>query len=636
MEWRAFRGTPVGTVVDWDGAVVEGGSPLEAAIGKEVYYLHDRVAMGVVAEVIRNDMAEPLGIVVYDEASKEVQRFRESQVEFRDDGRVLVLPSWFRDSRVKVLGRIEEMEAVVPVVRKARARGKVLAPEEAAAAVARAPFEVQRYVDEAIVLRSELIGKLHDLVRRQSESRSELGRVQSPGLFGRGGEEERRAAMARLRRSLRLNDLTIFAIKDFLLKMETCALFPKDPRAHAMFKEDELMASALSAAAAAPSPAEGEAEEEVAEFETMPDEAADEEHFEVLEEAGPVEEFAPVEAEPVQESAPPLAMAQRPAFDDIESLPDMDDTTIRAPTLEEMAWQPPVPTYHEPPPPPPAGYTPHGMPPPQPPPPQLPRAPPPERPQMARPPEPAPGPDEARAGPPGGPMLEVKRKERGKRGLMGRFGRGRQRKEAEAPTRTPAPVEDFEPVAEDVAEFEAAPEAPAAAPRWGEPMPMEGFQGGYGQPAYGAPMPPPSAPPLPPPPTLPPPPQAPPVRPYAPARQPEDLDTEDEVRAAFGYQPPPSAEAVEEFSPVEDEVAEFEPEPEPVPIPEARGEAPKAELAVDDGQPLHAEKDIDKILAMALGKSPPPKTRPTSKPGVREDLSSPISTLMSKTKYKPK
>ncbi len=623
----------MGTVVDWDGAAIEGGNPLEAAIGREVYYLHDRAPMGVVAEVIRNDMAEPLGIVVYDEASKEVQRFRETQVEIRDDGRVLVLPSWFRESRMKVLGRLEEMEAVVPVVRKARARGKALAPEEAASAVARAPYEVQRFVDEAVVLRSELIGKLHDLARRQAESKAELGRIQSPGLFGRGSEEERMASVARLRRSLRLNDLTIFAIKDFLLKMETCALFPTDPRAHAMFKEDELRAAEMAAATAEePPPAEGEGEEEVAEFEAVPEGAAEDEPFEVLEEAEPVEEFSPVDAGPVEEFVPPHAAPTQPTFEDIEALPDMDDTTVRAPTLEEMAWRPPEPTYYETPPPPPQGYAPYGVPPPPPPPP------PPPQPQAVPPPEYEPRPEEVEAEPPAGPRMEVKRKERERKGLMGRFGRGKPKRPA-VPAEAPAPVEDFEPVAEEVAEFEPAPEAPAAGPQWGEPMPMEGFRSGRGQPVYGEPMPPPTAPSMPPPPTLPPPPQAPPVRPYAPARRPEDLDTEDEVRAAFGYQaqppPPPAAEAVEEFSPVEDEVAEFEPEAEPVPMPESREEAPKAEAAAE-GAPLHAEKDIDKILAMALGKAPPPKSRPTAKPGVREDLSSPISTLMSKTKYKPK
>ncbi len=53
-----------------------------------------------------------------------------------------------------------------------------------------------------------------------------------------------------------------------------------------------------------------------------------------------------------------------------------------------------------------------------------------------------------------------------------------------------------------------------------------------------------------------------------------------------------------------------------------------------EDRPLDAEKDIDSILAMALGKAPAPGTRPTAKPGEREELGSPMKSLMSKTKYR--
>ncbi len=54
----------------------------------------------------------------------------------------------------------------------------------------------------------------------------------------------------------------------------------------------------------------------------------------------------------------------------------------------------------------------------------------------------------------------------------------------------------------------------------------------------------------------------------------------------------------------------------------------------EEDRPLDAEKDIDSILAMALGKAPAPGTRPTAKPGEREELGSPMKSLMSKTKYR--
>ena len=51
-------------------------------------------------------------------------------------------------------------------------------------------------------------------------------------------------------------------------------------------------------------------------------------------------------------------------------------------------------------------------------------------------------------------------------------------------------------------------------------------------------------------------------------------------------------------------------------------------------QPLDAEKDIDSILAMALGKAPAPSSRPTAKPGVRAETGNSMQSLLSKTKYR--
>ena len=682
----------LGTVVEWEGAPAAQGSPLEAAIGKEVFYLHDRVPMGVVAEVIRNDMAEPLGIVVYDEASKEVQRFKESQVDVRDDGRVLVLPSWFRESRLRILGRIQEMEDQVPAVRRARARGKSLPADEAAAAIARAPYDLQHYVDEAVVLRSELIGRLHELLRRQEATKAELARMQAPGLFDRMPLDERRTAVARQRRSIRLNDLTVYAIKDLLLKMETSALFPKDPRARALFKEDELRA----AAPAPEVPEAGAGAEEVAEFESVPEGAAVED-FQAVEDFTPVEEAAPPPQErmpvptgyvmphmlqqqpqqqqpqqqpqqhpqqlqpqqaqptPAQEPAqwqpvaeeaprppahepppPPPPSPQMSQMPEIQALPDEGDATVHRMTLEEMAWRPPEPPRPAAPLPP-IEYAQHATPPPPPPQPRPPS-------EMAQPQAPAlSAPWETVPERPSSTVgVTVKRKEREKKSFKDRFGLGKGKRAAPAAAPTAQagpPIADFEPVAEEVAEFESAAEEP----QWGEPMPMATFEPAPQQPVFGEPMPPPPSPAstlpppptpaMPPPPSLPPPPTLPPPRAYAPARRPEDLDTVEEVRAAFGAPPPPERAPpppapVDDFTPFVDEVAEFEPEPD--------GAAAADAAPAGEERPLDAEKDIDKILAMALGKAPPPKTRPTARPGVREDLSSPISTLMSKTKYRPR
>jgi hypothetical protein len=655
----------MGTAVEWEGAPQQLGSPLEAAVGREVFYLHDRTPMGVVAEVLRNDMAEPLGILVYDEASKETQRFKESQVEVRGDGRVLVLPSWFRESRVKVLGRVEEMEEKVPVIARARRRGKALTPEESAAAIARAPYDVQSYVDEAVVLRSELIGKLHDLMRRQDQSHQELTRVTSPGIFDRVPEADRRAAIAKARRSMRLNELTVFAIKDFLLKMETTALFPKDPRARAFFSEPEL-----NRVAGAPGAGPAPTEEEVAEFEPAMEEAPVETFEPVVEEFAPVGDMAfevvdqrpppppqmtytlphlaapPPPAPEAQAPPPPsrpAAVAQPPQWQQqqpqpppppaeahvppppppggmgapmpmyIEALPDSDDATIKRVPLEQMTWTPPDVRRMEPPRP--QQAYPPGAPPPPPP--------------AYGAPRPSPMPameDTSFEGARAGPSMTVKRREKErdrKGGLKGMFGIGRgKRAQTRAPPPAPAtvaaaagaPIADFEAVEDFGSVEEFTPEAPPAPqPQWGEPLPPPEAMGVFMPPPAALPPPvappPPAAPPLPPP--LPPPPAVPPPVAYAPAPAPvEEFETVPEAVDDFA---PVDEEPVEEFGEVEEGAAE------------GAGE-----------KPLDMEKDIDKILAMALGKGPPPRGRTAAKPGARQDLSTPIDTLMTKAKYRRK
>jgi hypothetical protein len=74
----------------------------------------------------------------------------------------------------------------------------------------------------------------------------------------------------------------------------------------------------------------------------------------------------------------------------------------------------------------------------------------------------------------------------------------------------------------------------------------------------------------------------------------------------------------------EEEVPTFEEEFETF---EEAAEAPP------EDRPLDAEKDIDAILAMALGKEPPPAGKGT---GEREDLGSPMQSILAKAKYKPK
>jgi hypothetical protein len=81
---------------------------------------------------------------------------------------------------------------------------------------------------------------------------------------------------------------------------------------------------------------------------------------------------------------------------------------------------------------------------------------------------------------------------------------------------------------------------------------------------------------------------------------------------------------------VQEEVFETFEEAEEFPTFEEEEVAPAPEA----DQPLDAEKDIDSILAMALGKAPPPGSRPTAKPGVREKTDSSMQSLLSKTKYR--
>ncbi len=82
--------------------------------------------------------------------------------------------------------------------------------------------------------------------------------------------------------------------------------------------------------------------------------------------------------------------------------------------------------------------------------------------------------------------------------------------------------------------------------------------------------------------------------------------------------------------PVQEEV--FEPFEEAEELPTFEEEV--VETAPEAERPLDAEKDIDSILAMALGKAPPPGSRPTAKPGVRKQTDSSMQSLLSKTKYR--
>jgi hypothetical protein len=125
---------------------------------------------------------------------------------------------------------------------------------------------------------------------------------------------------------------------------------------------------------------------------------------------------------------------------------------------------------------------------------------------------------------------------------------------------------------------------------------------------------------------------------YAPVDEFETFEEETfaPVQAAAPPAPPPPAypQMVPQAVP--------SPQPPPAPAPSEEFETFEEEGAIEEsseeqgaGRPLDAEKDIDAILAMALGKSAPPKgTKPTARPGVREELGSPMQSLMSKTKYR--
>jgi len=340
------------------------------SVNNEAFFLADVEPMGVVAEVIRNDMGDSLGIVVYDETTKQVHKFRSSQLVVRPDGNVTVLPSWFRKSR-EILRSVEAMEQAVPALRKAKRKGIKLTDEQAAKATSEAPAEVQRFIDEAVILRSQLIGKLHRLFEKQKSALTQLRDLTNPGLFDRTPESDRVLMIATLKRSNRLNEQTIHAMRDFLISMDTSYLFPKDPRYRSLFKVEEFQA----VEEATPEGEEFETfeeEEEVAEFDSFED--VDE--FAAVEEFDSVDDFAPVpeavqasEAPPAHPLPPPPAAAAVLLYDQVEALPDDDDMTVQqAPSLMTVGapgWTPPQPQGAMTAPPPPS-LTATGMPPPPP------------------------------------------------------------------------------------------------------------------------------------------------------------------------------------------------------------------------------------------------------------------------------
>jgi hypothetical protein len=602
MELHHTKGLAMGTTADIEATFDPGDSPLELTVNNPAYYLTDGEPMGVVAEVIRNDMGDSLGILVYDDSTRQIHRFRATQIVVRPDGSVTVLPSWFRKSR-DILRNVDPMEASIPALAKAKRKGIRLTEDQAAQATSTAPGEVQRFIDEAVILRSKLISKLHGIFEKQKASQAQLKDLLSPGLFDRTPVEERKHQIATLQRSVRLNEHTINAMRDFLVSMDTSYLFPKDPRYRALFKMEEFQVVPAAASEAAA--------EEVAEFETF--EEADE--FETFED---VEDFPPVEMfEDVVE------------FEDVPEIAD-DDLTVSQPSLMEVGapgWSPPQPEV------PMATAPPPLVPPPAPTPMVAAAAPPPPPPGASQTPPPAPMPSmeefEASAqrkieGAPAAPETHAKRA-----GLLGRLRRGKERKGRPAPARAPpAPVEEFAPVEEaapveefsPAEEFETFEDVPEAAPA---------------QPVAPAAPAAPAAPPTPAPPTveefrMPPPPSLPPPPTYVPSQADDDFQSVSEFET---FEDVPPADEFETFEDVPEAVpatpaydaapapmAEFEPEP-----------APEAE-AEPGG--LDAEKDIDAILAMALGKAPAPSSRPTAKPGVREDIGSPMTTLLSKTKYR--
>jgi hypothetical protein len=651
-----------------EGTIPVEESPLELSINNQAFFLADTEPMGVVAEVIRNDMGDSLGIMVYDDVTRQVHKFRASQLVVRPDGNVTVLPSWFKKSR-EILRNIEPMEQAVPAINKARKKGVRLSEDDAAAATSDATAEVQRYIDEAVILRSQIIGKLHGLFQKQTATESQLRDLASPGMFDRTPVEDRKLQIATLKRSHRLNDQTVNAMRDFLVRMDTSYLFPKDPRYRALFKVEEFQA----VEEAAPVPDEG-----IDEFETFEDvdEGVDEfETFEEFPEATPFEDVDDFEDIPEMEEIPvgapppgpevphpPPAPAvpadpavgvapAAPSFHDVEALPDADEATVDQPSLMAVGapgWAPPQPNqpYAAP-----AGV---GVAPPPPP-----------GAAAAVPPPPMPSMDEFEVtgqrkinGEAAEPEPVAK-----KAGLLGRLRRGKEKK-TQAPVPAVAasaapggavaqgatqPVEEFAPV-EEFETFEDVPETPAVPPGFDMPPPpalppppsytphaealaIDSFQEVPSETEFDPVVPAaaevPVATPIPPPPPVQ---QQPQVAPQpVPATAPPPVPVHVPTPAPAPAPPPgpaPAPAPVPTPAPMAEETFEtFEDVAEEVPAFDEVVEEPGE-------QPLDAEKDIDAILAMALGKTPPPKSRPTAEPGVREDMGSPMHSLLAKTKYR--
>ncbi len=620
-----------------EGQVLDEDIPLEMSVNNEAFFLADVEPMGVVAEVIRNDMGDSLGIVVYDDITKQVHRFRSSQLVVRPDGNVTVLPSWFRKSR-EILRSIEPMEQSIPLIRKAKRKGMKLTEEQAAQATSEAPADVQRFIDEAVILRSQLIGKLHRLSEKQKAAQAQLHDLANPGLFDRTPEADRVLMIATFKRSNRLNEQTIHAMRDFLISMDTSYLFPKDPRYRSLFKMEEFQAVEEATPVLEGEEFETFEEEEVAEFDSF-DEVEDFASVEQVEEFDTVEDFAPfpdgAETRPEAPPAPPIppppppaaaAAATVPSYDHVEALPDDDEMTVQQqPSLMTVGgpgWTPPQPAGAMAPLPPPAPYA-TGMPPPPPGATQVP------------PPVPMQQMDALEAsaqrkieGEPAAPQPVAK-----KAGLLGRLRRGRE-KQARPPAGAVAagavaggavasaaskdveefaPVEEFTPLqatapppAPPIPRAAAMPPPPSIPPPPAYTPHVDTFQSvdefeTFSEPAPAAAFAPVQAAPVAPP-------------PGAPTVTPQPLPAPAPVPA-----PAPAPIAVAEFETFEEEeeVAEF-------------GEVVEEEV----DRPLDAEKDIDSILAMALGKAPAPGTRPTARPGEREELGSPMKSLMSKTKYR--
>ena len=614
-------------------------SPLEFSVNNEAFFLADLEPMGVVAEVIRNDMGDSLGIVVYDDTTKQVHKFRASQLVVRPDGNVTVLPSWFRKSR-EILRSIGPMEQAIPVIRKAKRKGVKLTDEQAAQATSEAPAEVQRFIDEAVILRSQIIGKLHGLFEKQKTTQTQLRDVTNPGLFDRTPEGDRFLILATLKRSRRLNEQTIHAMRDFLISMDASYLFPKDPRYRSLFKVQEFQA--VEEATHAPDGDEFETfEEEVAEFETFEEEVAEFDSFDEVNEFAAVEEFDTVDgfspvpetiwtqygAPPAHPLPPPPAAAAIPLYDQVEALPDDDDMTVhQQPSLMTAGapgWAPQQPAQAMAPPPPPApsamGMSPPGA-------------------AQVPPPVPMQQMDALEAsaqrkieGEPAAPEPVAK-----KAGLMSRLRRGKEKQERPPAGAVAAgavvggavvggagvassskDLDEFTPI-EELTPLQAATPPPA------HPIPQAAA--------------------MPPPPSIPPPPS------YTPHmdtfQSVDEFETFSEPATApqlapvqaTPVAPPPQAPA---YAPQPAPAPAYVPAPVPVAAPVAVAEFEtfeEEEVAefgeVEDDRPLDAEKDIDSILAMALGKAPAPGTRPTAKPGQREELGSPMKSLMSKTKYR--